>query len=241
MAYEVPPLPYPYDALEPHIDEQTMHLHHDKHHQAYVDNANKALEGTEWADRPVEEVLANLEILPDDKRTAVQNNAGGHYNHSLFWEIMSPDGGGEPSGSLAAAIESTFEGLDQLKEQVNDAGVKRFGSGTTALGWPWSRPRTRTHRSPTGRRRSSASMSGSTPTTSSIRTGGPSTSGRGGTSSTGAPCSSATTRPAGAERRGGGSPRARLPPPLSTPTSAGRRAASRSPRPGTRRRPRSPA
>jgi superoxide dismutase, Fe-Mn family len=132
MAYEVPPLPYPYDALEPHIDEQTMHLHHDKHHQAYVDNANKALEGTEWADRPVEEVLANLEILPDDKRTAVQNNAGGHYNHSLFWEIMSPDGGGEPSGSLAAAIESTFEGLDQLKEQVNDAGVKRFGSG-----WTW--------------------------------------------------------------------------------------------------------
>jgi Fe-Mn family superoxide dismutase len=109
-----------------------MHLHHDKHHQAYVDNANKALEGTEWADRPVEEVLANLEILPDDKRTAVQNNAGGHYNHSLFWEIMSPDGGGEPSGSLAAAIESTFEGLDQLKEQVNDAGVKRFGSG-----WTW--------------------------------------------------------------------------------------------------------
>jgi Fe-Mn family superoxide dismutase len=132
MAYEVPPLPYPYDALEPHIDEQTMHLHHDKHHQAYVDNANKALEGTEWADRPVEEVLANLEILPDDKRTAVQNNAGGHYNHSLFWEIMSPDGGGEPSDSLAAAIESTFEGLDQLKEQVNDAGVKRFGSG-----WTW--------------------------------------------------------------------------------------------------------
>jgi Fe-Mn family superoxide dismutase len=132
MAYEVPPLPYPYDALEPHIDEQTMHLHHDKHHQAYVDNANKALEGTEWADRPVEEVLANLEILPEDKQAAVRNNAGGHYNHSLFWEIMSPDGGGEPSGSLAAAIESTFEGLDQLKEQVNDAGVKRFGSG-----WTW--------------------------------------------------------------------------------------------------------
>jgi superoxide dismutase, Fe-Mn family len=132
MAYEVPPLPYPYDALEPHIDEQTMHLHHDKHHQAYVDNANKALDGTEWADRPVEEVLANLEILSEDIRTAVRNNAGGHHNHSLFWEIMGPDGGGEPSGSLAAAIESTFDGLDQLKEQVNDAGVKRFGSG-----WTW--------------------------------------------------------------------------------------------------------
>jgi Fe-Mn family superoxide dismutase len=132
MAYEVPPLPYPYDALEPHIDEQTMHLHHDKHHQAYVDNANKALDGTEWADRPVEEVLANLEILSEDIRTAVRNNAGGHHNHSLFWEIMGPDGGGEPSGSLAAAIESAFDGLDQLKEQVNDAGVKRFGSG-----WTW--------------------------------------------------------------------------------------------------------
>jgi Fe-Mn family superoxide dismutase len=132
MAYEVPPLPYAYDALEPHIDEETMHLHHDKHHQAYVDNANKALEGTEWADRPVEEVLANLEILPEDKQAAVRNNAGGHHNHSLFWEIMGPDGGGEASGSLAAAIESTFGGLDQLKEQVNDAGVKRFGSG-----WTW--------------------------------------------------------------------------------------------------------
>jgi Fe-Mn family superoxide dismutase len=132
MAYEVPPLPYAYDALEPHIDEQTMQLHHDKHHQAYVDNANKALEGTDWADRPVEEVLANLEILPQDKQAAVRNNAGGHYNHSFFWEIMGPDGGGEPSGPLADAIASTFDGLDQLKEQVNDAGVKRFGSG-----WTW--------------------------------------------------------------------------------------------------------
>jgi Fe-Mn family superoxide dismutase len=132
MAYEVPPLPYDYDALEPHIDEQTMHFHHDKHHQAYVDNANKALEGTEWADRPVEEVLGNLDLLPEDKQAAVRNNAGGHANHSFFWEIMSPDGGGEPSGSLAAAIDATFDGVDQLKEQVNDAGVKRFGSG-----WTW--------------------------------------------------------------------------------------------------------
>jgi Fe-Mn family superoxide dismutase len=132
MAYEVPQLPYDYDALEPHIDEQTMRVHHDKHHQAYVDNANKALEGTEWADRSIEEVLANLEILPEDKQAAVRNNAGGHYNHSLFWEIMGPDAGGEPGGSVGAAISSTFGGLDQLKEQVNDAGVKRFGSG-----WTW--------------------------------------------------------------------------------------------------------
>ena len=129
MPFEVPPLPYAYDALEPHIDEATMRVHHDKHHQAYVDNANKALEGTEWADRPVEEVVANLDALPDDIRTAVRNNAGGHANHSLFWEIMSPDGGGEPQGALGDALGSTFGSLDDLKAQVNDAGVKRFGSG----------------------------------------------------------------------------------------------------------------
>jgi superoxide dismutase, Fe-Mn family len=132
MAYEVPPLPYDYGALEPHIDEQTMRVHHDKHHQAYVDNANKALEATEWADKPVEEVLQNLGSLPEDKQAAVRNNAGGHYNHSLFWEIMGPGGGGEPSGALADAISSTFGGVDELKAQVNDAGVKRFGSG-----WTW--------------------------------------------------------------------------------------------------------
>jgi Fe-Mn family superoxide dismutase len=132
MAFEVPPLPYDYNALEPHIDEQTMRLHHDKHHQAYVDNANKALDGTEWADRSVEQVLANLEILPDDIRTAVRNNAGGHANHTLFWEIMSPDGGGEPSGSLADAIDNTFDSVDELKKLLNDTGVKRFGSG-----WSW--------------------------------------------------------------------------------------------------------
>ena len=135
MAFEVPPLPYDYAALEPHIDEQTMRVHHDKHHQAYVDNANKALEGTEWADRPVEAILAELEIIPEDKRTAVRNNAGGHANHSLFWEIMSPDGGGDPDGALAEAINSTFDGVDKLKEAVNDAGVKRFGSGWSWLVW----------------------------------------------------------------------------------------------------------
>ena len=132
MAFEVPPLPYDYNALEPHIDEQTMRVHHDKHHQAYVDNTNKALEGTEWADQPVEVILTILDELPEDKQAAVRNNAGGHANHSFFWEIMGPNGGGEPSGSLADAISSVFGGLEELKSAVNDAGVKRFGSG-----WTW--------------------------------------------------------------------------------------------------------
>jgi Fe-Mn family superoxide dismutase len=132
MAFEVPPLPYDYDALEPHIDEQTMRVHHDKHHQAYVDNANAALDGTPLADKPVEHVLANLEALPEDKQAAVRNNAGGHTNHSLFWEIMGPDGGGEPSGALAEAINDVWGGLDELKRLMNENGVKRFGSG-----WTW--------------------------------------------------------------------------------------------------------
>ena len=135
MAYSVPPLPYGFDALEPHIDARTMEIHHDKHHAAYVTNLNAALEGTEWMDRPIEAVLGNLEIIPEDKRTAVRNNGGGHANHTLFWEIMSPDGGGEPSGALAEAIESTFDSFDELRKQVNDAGVKRFGSGWTWLIW----------------------------------------------------------------------------------------------------------
>jgi Fe-Mn family superoxide dismutase len=134
MAFELPPLPYDFNALEPHIDARTMEIHHDKHHQAYVDNANKALEGNEWASRPVEAVVANVDLLPEDIRTAVRNNAGGHANHSLFWQIMSPDGG-EPAGELAAAIEDVFGGLDALKAAVNDAGVKRFGSGWTWLVW----------------------------------------------------------------------------------------------------------
>jgi Fe-Mn family superoxide dismutase len=132
MAFEVPPLPYDYDALEPHIDEQTMRVHHDKHHQAYVDKANAALEGTEWADKPVEDVIRNLGSLPQDKQGPVRNNAGGHANHSLFWEIMSPDGGGEPEGELAGAIESAFGGVDALEQKVNEAGVNQFGSG-----WTW--------------------------------------------------------------------------------------------------------
>jgi Fe-Mn family superoxide dismutase len=135
MAYAVPDLAYPFDALEPHIDARTMEIHHDKHHGAYVTNLNAALEGTEWMDRPIEAVLANLEIIPEDKRTAVRNNGGGHANHTLFWEIMGPNGGGEPSGDLAAAITDTFGSVEDLKTQINDAGVKRFGSGWSWLVW----------------------------------------------------------------------------------------------------------
>jgi Fe-Mn family superoxide dismutase len=132
MAYEVPPLPYDYNALEPTIDEETMHLHHDKHHQAYVTNANKALEGTEWADKPVEDVLQNLSQIPDDKRGAVRNNAGGHYNHSLFWEWMSPDGGGEPDGELRGALDSAFGSVQEFRDKMKAAGAGQFGSG-----WAW--------------------------------------------------------------------------------------------------------
>jgi Fe-Mn family superoxide dismutase len=132
MPYEVPPLPYDYDALEPTIDDATMHLHHDKHHQAYVTQVNAALEGTEWADRPIEEVLQNLQAIPDDKRTKVRNNGGGHYNHSLFWEWMSPDGGGEPDGALGSAIEAAFGSLEEFKNKFKAAGVGQFGSG-----WAW--------------------------------------------------------------------------------------------------------
>ena len=135
MPYTVPDLPYDYAALEPHIDEATMRVHHDKHHTAYVTNLNAAIEGTEFDGRPIEQVLTELDLLPEDKQTAVRNNGGGHANHTLFWEIMSPDGGGEPSGQLAEAISSTFGSLDELKSALNDAGVKRFGSGWSWLVW----------------------------------------------------------------------------------------------------------
>ncbi len=135
MAYSVPPLAYDFGALEPHIDARTMEIHHDKHHAAYVTNLNAALEGTEWMDRPIDAVLANLDIIPEEKRMAVRNNGGGHANHTFFWEIMGPNGGGEPSGALADAIGSTFGSLEELKTAVNDAGVKRFGSGWTWLVW----------------------------------------------------------------------------------------------------------
>jgi superoxide dismutase, Fe-Mn family len=132
MAYEVPDLPYDYGALEPHVDEATMRVHHDKHHQAYVDKANAALEGTDWADKPVEEVLQNLSSLPGDKQKAVRNNGGGHCNHPLFWQIMSPDGGGEPEGDLASAIDDAFGSFESFKEELKNAGVNQFGSG-----WAW--------------------------------------------------------------------------------------------------------
>jgi Fe-Mn family superoxide dismutase len=132
MPYEVPPLPYDYAALEPHIDEATMRVHHDKHHQAYVDKVNGALDGTDWADRPIEDVIAGLSQVPEDKRPAVRNNGGGHLNHTLFWESMSPDGGGEPGGALGEAIASTFGSFDDLKSTMKDAGVNQFGSG-----WAW--------------------------------------------------------------------------------------------------------
>jgi Fe-Mn family superoxide dismutase len=132
MAYEVPALPYDYGALEPHIDEATMRVHHDKHHQAYVDKVNAALEGTEWEGKPIEDVLRDLASLPADKRTAVRNNGGGHYNHSLFWEWLSPDGGGEPDGKLREAIDSAFGSFDDFKAKFKEAGVNQFGSG-----WAW--------------------------------------------------------------------------------------------------------
>ncbi len=132
MAFSVPDLTYAFDALEPHIDARTMEIHHDKHHAAYVTNLNAALEGTQWADQSIESVLASLNSIPEDKRMAVRNNGGGHANHTLFWEIMGQNGGGDPSGDLADAIADTFGGVAELKAAVNDAGVKRFGSG-----WTW--------------------------------------------------------------------------------------------------------
>jgi len=132
MAFELPPLAYPFDALEPHIDAATMEIHHDRHHQAYVDNANAALAGTEWENTPVEQLLTQLDQLPADKQGPVRNNAGGHANHTLFWEVIGPNGGGAPSGDLAAAIDAECGGLDALKAAMTDAGIKRFGSG-----WSW--------------------------------------------------------------------------------------------------------
>ncbi len=132
MAYSVPPLPYAYDALEPHIDKATMEFHHDKHHQAYVDKANAALEGTALADAAVEDVLRDLSQVPEDKRGAVKNNGGGHYNHSLFWESMSPSGGGAPSGELASAIDAAFGSFSDFQAQLKATGVNQFGSG-----WSW--------------------------------------------------------------------------------------------------------
>jgi Fe-Mn family superoxide dismutase len=132
MAYELPPLPYAFDALEPSIDAQTMEIHHDRHHQAYVNNLNAAIEGTDLGDMAIEELIQNLDRVPEDKRTAVRNNGGGHANHSFFWKIMGPNGGGKPSGELAKAIDDAFGSFDAMKEQFNKAAAGRFGSG-----WAW--------------------------------------------------------------------------------------------------------
>jgi superoxide dismutase, Fe-Mn family len=133
MAIEVPALPYAYEALEPYIDSQTMHLHHDKHHQAYVDNFKAALEkAPELKDKNPEDILRNLSSVPEAVRTAVQNNGGGHVNHSMFWAIMGPNAGGAPTGAIGDAITKTFGDFAQFQEKFNDAGVKRFGSG-----WAW--------------------------------------------------------------------------------------------------------
>jgi Fe-Mn family superoxide dismutase len=132
MPYSVPDLPYDYDALEPHIDEATMRVHHDKHHQAYVDKANAALEGTDLDGAPIEDVIGDLSAVPEDKRTAVRNNGGGHLNHTLFWESMSSNGGGAPDGALGEAIDSAFGSFDDFKQQVKETGVNQFGSG-----WAW--------------------------------------------------------------------------------------------------------
>jgi Fe-Mn family superoxide dismutase len=136
MAFELPDLPYAYDALEPHIDTETMRIHHDRHHAAYVTNANTALEGTEWADASVETVLSSIEAMPEGAvRGGARNNVGGHANHSLFWQIMSPDGGGEPGGALREAIDNTFGSFEELKTEVSQGGMRRFGSGWTWLVW----------------------------------------------------------------------------------------------------------
>ncbi|APQ13795.1 superoxide dismutase [Pseudomonas oryzihabitans] len=132
MSHTLPQLPYAYDALEPHVDAQTMEIHHTKHHQTYINNLNAALEGTEFANLPAEEVVRQLDKLPQDKRGAVQNNGGGHANHSLFWTVMAPNAGGKPEGALAEAIESQLGGFDAFKEAFTKAALTRFGSG-----WAW--------------------------------------------------------------------------------------------------------
>jgi Fe-Mn family superoxide dismutase len=132
MAFTLPPLEYANDALEPHIDAQTMEIHHDKHHNTYVTNLNNAVEGTEFADMEINELIANLDRVPSDKQTVVRNNGGGHANHAFFWKLLTPGGSSQPTGELAAAIESTFGSFDEFKTQFEAAGTGRFGSG-----WAW--------------------------------------------------------------------------------------------------------
>lgn len=130
--FNLPDLPYEYSALEPYIDEQTMQLHHSKHHQTYIDKLNAAIKNTDWAERPIEAILTSLEQLPDDSKTVVRNNGGGHYNHSFFWEIMAPNQSGEPDGNIAAGINATFGNFKTFQEKFAEAAAGRFGSG-----WAW--------------------------------------------------------------------------------------------------------
>ena len=132
MAFELPSLPYAEDALEPHIDARTMGIHHGKHHASYTANLNGAIEGTDLEGKSIEEILGDLDAVPENIRTAVRNNGGGYANHNLFWQIMGPDGGGEPSGALAAAIDSAFGSFDEFKSAFSAAAATRFGSG-----WAW--------------------------------------------------------------------------------------------------------
>jgi len=132
MAYSLPQLPYAYDALEPSIDARTMEIHHTKHHQAYIDKVNAAVQGTALENKSIEELISDLSAVPEDKRGAVRNNGGGHANHSLFWTVMGPNKGGSPSGQLASAINSAFGSLDEMKAKFADAAATRFGSG-----WAW--------------------------------------------------------------------------------------------------------
>ena len=201
MAYELPPLPYDYAALEPSIDEATMKLHHDKHHQTYVTNLNGAVEKhPEIGKKSPEELLKDLASIPEDVRKVVQNNGGGHVNHTMFWQIMKPGGGGEPSGPIAQQIKADFGDFESFKKQFNETTAKQFGSG-----WGWlifeggklkivttANQTTPSHRATTP---SSATTSGSTPTTSSTRTNGLTTSPPGGTPSTGRKSTSASTMP----------------------------------------------
>jgi Fe-Mn family superoxide dismutase len=132
MAFELAPLPYPSDALEPYIDQQTMEIHHGKHHKTYIDNLNAAIAGTEWESKTIEEIITHLDQVPGEKKAAIQNNGGGHYNHTLFWGIMGPNKGGAPTGELAEAINNAFGSYDAFKEQFTNAAKGRFGSG-----WAW--------------------------------------------------------------------------------------------------------
>lgn len=132
MTFSLPALPYAEDALEPHIDARTMNIHHTKHHQAYINNLNNAIAGTEWESKSIEEILRNINSVPADKKTAIQNNGGGHANHSLFWQILLPNGGGQPTDDLAAVIDAKFGSFDAFKEKFAAAAATRFGSG-----WAW--------------------------------------------------------------------------------------------------------